>query len=147
MLCSNFEQREAMMDLSNLDKNDLVTILKMIETGANYEEALKEYVPSDVAGIIRSLHNIYCKESHQGEGVEGENYCGFYDEELWTDPAHSKWLALLNQVFKKCECDIYEINSVFHYLVKFETIKEEVTKKEGEKGLLILNTLLKLPNI
>lgn len=133
------------MDLSKLDKHDLVTILKMVEAGATFEEALKEYIPTNVGELIKALHSIYCKEAHQG--IEGENYCGFYDEELWTDSAHIKWLALFNRVTEKCECDVDEIRSVFKYLVEFENIKEEVLKKEGEKGLLILNTLLQLPNI
>jgi hypothetical protein len=134
-----------MMELSQLSKHDLVTILKTVEAGASIEDALKEFVPSSIGDIINVLHSIYCKEKHTG--LEGESYCGYYDETLWTDSDHAKWLALMNRVIKKCDCDMKVIEDVFSYLTRIESIKEDLLKKEGEKGLLLLNTLLQLPNI
>jgi hypothetical protein len=145
MLCSNFEQREAMMDLNHFSKADLIDILNIVKAGSSYEEALKSHVPTDVGNVISILHSLYCEEKH--EGNEEDMYCHFLIEELWTDLSHTRWLALFNGVIDKCECSVTNIIDIVGYLVKIENIKEEVLKKEGEKGLLILNTLLQLPNI
>jgi len=134
-----------MMELDGFDKKDLILIINNVESGMSLAESMKSFVPSNLGDVITTLHSLYCTEMHTG--AEGENFCGFYNETDWVSPAHLKWLALFNRIFEKCESDTATITRMLKYVLDVEEIKDEVFKVEGEKGLLLLNTLLKLPNI
>ena len=128
------------MNLEDMSKDDLLFITKAIRDGKTYEQAMSEIVPVDVKDLVNSFHSMFCKSTHIGE-----HCCAFYTEKDFTEPAHKKWISVVNQIrneFEDFEKVEEIIADVIAYLWRVENIKVEVEKEVAVGGLAIFNYLL-----
>ena len=128
------------MNLEDISKEDLLFITKAMIDGKTYEQAISELVPVDIKDLVNSFHSMFCKSTHIGE-----HCCAFYTEQDFTEPAHMKWISVVNQVieyFKHIENVEEVVSDVMAHLWRVENIKVEVEKEVAVGGLAIFNYLL-----
>lgn len=127
------------MLVDELSNTDLKIVLTSVQNGMTVDQAIEALIPEKKRDIVIMLHSFFCREDHTNEGN-----CKFYNEVLWTEPSHIKWLNILEFALTASNNDFEMLSKIMPNIIEVIKVKNEVETKEGEKGLALLNHLLTL---
>ena len=126
------------LKVDELSKEDLATIIKLMDSGKSLAEAIGNLVPEERKDTVLAIHSLFCKMNHND--IDG---CNFYNETEWDDPAHKYWFNIVDRILRAYdpECDI--LPDIIPYLWRIEAIKKEVEKEVAVGGIQLFDYLLK----
>lgn len=80
------------MELEELSREDLISLVKMMKEGKPVEEAEASFVPKEIITIAETLHSLLCGKPH-GEGFG----CSFYTTKDNTNPDRAEYMAMAKE--------------------------------------------------
>ena len=120
-------------DIEKYQKEDLLQIVKLMEEGRSYKEAVSVLVPSNIMNITHKIHQMICHKRHHPDAPDP---CLYYE----SLEAKQPWIDTTTLLCKEHTADTVE-----YVVAGLPTIIEEVVKverEEGQNGLLVLSFFL-----